>query len=160
MTTHDKEHWHGKRASERTAKKHSRQRPLRTHGKDAPHDKEGNERTTKRKATAKAPSIAVHPDYAVRPNVVHGKGAFAMRLFLCHAQYRFFISILFFLILYVYFQLVLNFVDNLLVLLKIMCIYPCFLQYKHTLHRHPPNIYQGFRANHASGNVLIVIAYV
>jgi hypothetical protein len=99
ITTHDKERWHGKRASERTAKKHSRQRPLRTHDKDAPHDKEGNERTTKRKATVNAPSIAVHPDYAVRPNVVHGKGAFVVRLFLCRAQYRFFISILFFLIL-------------------------------------------------------------
>jgi hypothetical protein len=49
------------------------------------HGKEENE------PTAKAPNIAVHPVYAVRPSVVHGKGAFAVRLFLCRAQYRFFI---------------------------------------------------------------------
>jgi hypothetical protein len=67
-----------------------------------------------------------------------------VRSFLCRAQYNFFIffiSILFFLILMFIFQLVLYFVDYLLVLLKTMCIYPCFLQYKHTLHRHPLHIY-------------------
>jgi hypothetical protein len=83
--------------------------------------------------------------FALGYDVVHGKGAFAVRLLLCRAQYLFFhifsISILFFLILIFILQLVLYFVDYLLVLLKTMCIYPCFLQYKHTLHRHPPPTY-------------------
>jgi hypothetical protein len=47
--------------------------------------KRGNEPTTKKRAMAKVPSIAVHTFYAVRPSVVHGKGAFAVRLFLRRA---------------------------------------------------------------------------
>jgi hypothetical protein len=96
-TTHSKEHWHGKRA-ERTAKNHSWQRHLQTHGKEATHGKEGKEPTAKKRGMAKAPSIAVCTVYAVRPGVVHGKGAFAVRLFLCRAQYRFliFFSFLFY----------------------------------------------------------------
>jgi hypothetical protein len=42
-------------------------------------------------------------------------------------------------------QLVLYFVDYLLVLLNTMCIYPCFFAIQHTLHRHPPHIV-GFRS--------------
>jgi hypothetical protein len=66
------------------------------------HGKEKNE------PIEKAPNIAVHPVYAVRPSVVHGKGVFAVRLFLCHAQYRFFIFFHFYFILfntYVYFSI-------------------------------------------------------
>jgi hypothetical protein len=63
---------------------------------------------------------------------LHDKGAFAMRATLCRAQnnfFIFFISILLFLILMFISQLVLYFVEYLLVLLKTMCIYPCLLQY-------------------------------
>jgi hypothetical protein len=73
LTRHGKECGHGKRASERMVKNHAWQRRLRTHGKDTLHGKEGNKRTTKRTATTKASGIAVHLNYAVRPNVLHGK---------------------------------------------------------------------------------------
>jgi hypothetical protein len=119
--THGKEHKHDKQYTKRTATTYSRQRHLQTHGKEATHGKEENEPTTKKRATAKVPSIAVQAFYAVRPEALHGngafavrheafhgKGVFAVRLFLCRAQYRFFIFFHFHFILintYVYFSI-------------------------------------------------------
>jgi hypothetical protein len=45
---------------------------------------------------ATANVIAVPQHFAVRHDILHGKGAFAVRCTLCHAQNGIFISILFF----------------------------------------------------------------
>jgi hypothetical protein len=111
---------HGKRATE------ARQSHIRAHDKEESHGKEGIQCTAKKSAmacretmpctalssTAKEPLSCAHP--------------FAMRKIVF---FNFFISILFFLILMFISQLVLYFVDYLLVVLKTLCIYPCFLQY-------------------------------
>jgi hypothetical protein len=85
----------------------------------------------------------------------HGKDAFAVwQPFAVRKQAFsfFFISVLFFLLLMFISQLVLYFVDYLLVLLNTMCIYSAFCNTTYSTSSSPPHIYQGFRANHASGN--------
>jgi hypothetical protein len=74
----------------------------------------------KKAATAKAHAFAVHGYYAVGHVILHGKGAFAVR----KIPFSFFHFYFVFLILMFISQLVLYFVDYLLVLLKTMCIYP------------------------------------
>jgi hypothetical protein len=91
-----------------------------THGKDSRHDKKQIRRT------AKAHTSAVYGHYAVRHRDQHGKGAFAVRQPFAvrdSSFFNFFIYVLFFLLLMFISQLVIYFVDYLLVL------YPCFLQY-------------------------------
>jgi hypothetical protein len=90
-TRHGKDLAHGKGASKRTTKNHARQRHLRTHDKDTLHGKVGSQRTTKKTTTTKTHDVAVHQNYAVRHDVLHGKGSFAMRTTLCRAQNSFFI---------------------------------------------------------------------
>jgi magnesium-transporting ATPase (P-type) len=120
----------------------ARQRETKTHGKEERHDKGQRERTTKIEGTAKAPTSAVHVDDAVHHVYLHGNDSFAVRLVVLHGKgvfvvrypfvvrilpfSNFFIFVLFILLLMFISQLVLYFVDYLLVLLNTMCIYPCF----------------------------------
>jgi hypothetical protein len=156
---------HGKASPSRTTTKDARQSLTITHGK------ERSRRTAKTSATAKAHTSAVYVHYAMRHCDLHDKGAFAVQQPFAMRDssfFIFFIYVLFFLLLMFISQLVLYFVDYLLVL------YPCFLQYNilyivipptyirvseqtmlrgffKSVHRHPPHIYQGFGANHALG---------
>jgi hypothetical protein len=80
--------------------------------------------------------------FAVRPDKMHGKGAFAVRLLLCRVLYFIlfvFLSILFHLILIFIFLLVSLFDEYLLVLLKTMCNTKLLSMFI-------PHIYQGFGA--------------
>jgi hypothetical protein len=108
------------------------------------HGKGRRERTAKTEATTKAPTSVMHGDDAVNHVYLHGNDAFVVHLVVLHGKGAFavrypfavrilpfsifFISVLLFLLLMFISQLVLYFVDYLLVLLNTMCIYQCFLQ--------------------------------
>jgi hypothetical protein len=85
---HGKESVHGKVSSGARQRTYARQRPYTPHGKEMMHGK-GSGRCR----------VA---SFAVRPDNLHGKGAFAVRSFLCRAPSYIlfvFLSILFHLIL-------------------------------------------------------------
>jgi hypothetical protein len=116
---HGNETEHAKDAIERTSTSSARQRGSRAHGKEKTHGKERSQRTAKNHRTAKA-----GPAHGKENS--HGKGAFAVRqpFAVCIQVFSFFfISVLFFLQLMFISQLVLYFVDYILVLLNTMCIY-------------------------------------
>jgi hypothetical protein len=109
---HDNEMAHDKCAIEHTATSSTRQRGSRAHGKEQRHDKERSQHTAKNHRTAKA-------DASARQRTQPRQSC------LCRAHtsfFIFFISVLFFLLLMFISQLVLYFVDYLLVLLNTMCI--------------------------------------
>jgi hypothetical protein len=115
----------------------ARQRWTKAHGKESRHGNGRDERTAKKQSTTTAAG-------AHGKEYVHGKGAHLCRVpccparqrplcraaSLCRAHITFFKkknSVLFFLLLMFISQLVLYFVDYLLMLLNTMCIYPSML---------------------------------
>jgi hypothetical protein len=145
---HGNETGHGKGPIGRTATSSARQRGSRAHDKEKRHGKERSQHTAKNHRTVKD-----GPAHGKENS--HGKGGFAVRqtFAMCIQVFSFFfIFVLFFLLLMFISQLVLYFVDYILVLLNTMCIYPDFCNTTYSTLSSPP--YQGFGAKHASGNFL------
>jgi hypothetical protein len=121
-----KEAGHGKISTSRTALFHARQSLTMTHGKDSRHGKKQKRRTAKNSARQRRtplPCMATMPCATVTNTAKEPLPCGSPLPCVILAFSFFFIYVLFFLLLMFISQLVLYFVDYLLVL------YPCFLQY-------------------------------
>jgi hypothetical protein len=150
-TMHGNENVHGKGPyNARQRAKHGKRCTL-AHGKEQTHGKEQSQRTAKKQCTANS-------NTAHGKEKRHGKDVFAVRQPFAVRIFIFFISVLFFLLLMFISQLVLYFVDYILVVLNTMCIYPDFCNTTYsTLSSLPPThtYISGFRSKARFGEIVI-----